>query len=360
MRGIPPFILKNQRFKQALLQKFLSGTCTKEELEVLFAYLQQDKQADYEEVMQQVWQQQDKNQTLSEADADRAFANILRKTQQGEEIPHGVHQGKPTATFFGVLASNWRSLAAVLTGLLVLTSAVFYFLAADCFITKATGYGQTATITLPDKSVVTLNGNSSIRYCSEWESGSRREVWLQGEAFFSVVHTATDQQFFVHTPQQVSVEVLGTEFNVFTRKSGNRVVLSSGQVRIHLPDHPASGKPARQPAAVLKHRGDMVAFSSPRHYTRKVVNPELYSSWTRKVLLLDNTPIREIATILQDTYGLQVQVADPSLLDQTVSGSTPVGDVDVLLAGLSKSFNLAIVRSAHLVTIERQPERQGR
>jgi transmembrane sensor len=361
IRGITPVVLKNQRVKQALLQKFLSGTCTKEELELLFAYLQQDEQADYDPVMQEVWQKLDEHRALSAADADRVFDNILRKINPPADIPQRVHPRKPPTTFIGGLAPNWRSWAAVFAGLLLLTGAATYFLVADRFITQATSYGQTATVTLPDRSVVTLNGNSSLRYASDWGTDNRREVWLQGEAFFSVVHTATDQQFFVRTPDQASVEVLGTEFNVSTRKSGNRVVLSSGQVRLNLPGYTAKhGATARQ-AHVLIKPGEMVEFSDrPTGYTKKVVNPELYSSWTHNVLLLDNTPIREIARILQDTYGLTVQVADPSLLAQKVSGSTPVGDVDLLLAGLSKSFNLVIIRSERLVTIERQPERQSR
>lgn len=361
MRGITPFILKNQRVKQALLQKFLSDTCTKEELELLFAYLQQDKQADYETVMQEVWQKLEEHQALSEADADRIFGNILRKTSQPEEIPQRVHQLEPPSSFIGGLAFNWHQWAAVFAGLLLLTGAASYFLIADRFITQATGYGQMATVTLPDQSLVTLNGNSSIRYPSDWGTDSPREVWLQGEAYFSVVHTATDQQFFVHTPDQVSVEVLGTEFNVSTRKSGNRVVLSSGQVRLNLPGNTATGGAGGQQAHVLMQPGEMVEFSdSPARYTKKAVNPKLYSSWTHNVLLLDNTPLREIAQILQDTYGLTVQVSDPSLLEQTVSGSTPIGNVDLLLAGLSKSFNLKISRSERLVTIERQPERQSK
>jgi transmembrane sensor len=349
--------LEDRDHKQILLHKFLSGTCTKEELEQLFDYLKQDNQGEYDAVMQQVWQELEVRDRIRDKDADRMFRAILQKggsTAGKQEEDHPVrHLSKSKENTY-----PWHRWAAVFVGLLLLTGASYYFWQADRFITHNTGFGQTASITLPDQSVVKLNGNSSLRYPAAWHGSGAREVWLEGEAFFSVVHTTSDQRFLVHTPDQVSVEVLGTEFNVSTRESRKAVVLVSGKVRLNLPQEPAQEGQASQRAVVEMEPGEMVQFGKSQplvQYTKKTVNTELYASWTDNLLLLDETPIRQIVLMLQDTYGLTVHVPDASILDQKVSGSTPTDNVDLLLAGMSRSFNLNITRHQNAVTIERKP-----
>jgi ferric-dicitrate binding protein FerR (iron transport regulator) len=71
---------------------------------------------------------------------------------------------------------------------------------------------------LPDNSTVILNANSSLRYQENWEAELLREVWVDGEAFFSVVHTHNHQRFRVNVTDDLKVEVLGTEFNVKDRR----------------------------------------------------------------------------------------------------------------------------------------------
>ena len=44
----------------------------------------------------------------------------------------------------------------------------------------ATSFGEVKTITLPDQSQVTLNGNSSISYAADWKKNTAREVWIKG------------------------------------------------------------------------------------------------------------------------------------------------------------------------------------
>ena len=73
-------------------------------------------------------------------------------------------------------------IAASLTGLLLIASVFYYLLLGAGMTIHTTGYGETATLLLPDSSVVTLNANSSLEYDSKWFGGDHREVWLRGEA----------------------------------------------------------------------------------------------------------------------------------------------------------------------------------
>ena len=207
-----------------------------------------------------------------------------------------------------------------------------------------TAYGETKTFTLPDGSNVVLNANSNLTLVSDWDEETPREIWLDGVAFFSVVHTANDQIFKVNTKEGVSVEVLGTTFNVYNRTKETKVVLNSGQIRLNLPTAQTSER-------ILMKPGEMVEYKEQR-YKKKSVNPELYTAWTDNKIILNRTSLSEMVNMLKDNYGLQVKVADARLLKQTVSGSMPLGDPEILLQQMAKAFQLKVEKEGKVIFVK--------
>jgi ferric-dicitrate binding protein FerR (iron transport regulator) len=246
------------------------------------------------------------------------------------------------------LSPVWYKVAAAITGILLVAS--IYFLAERSnTVTHHTQYAELSTITLPDGSTVTLNGNSTLRYKSQWHSDSPREVWLDGEAFFQVkkkpdVGTTLAAKFIVHA-SQMDVQVLGTSFNVSDRRGKTKVVLNTGKVQL-ASHHTESEIPT------MMQPGELALFSEKdQKIVKQIVNPENFSSWVNKKLVFDNTTIREIALLLEETYGLQVEVKDSLLLNQKVSGSVPNENINILLSALSRSFDLHIGRSGKKITL---------
>ncbi|MBJ6143202.1 FecR family protein [Hymenobacter sp. BT559] len=212
----------------------------------------------------------------------------------------------------------------------------------------ATAYGQTRTVQLPDGSSVVLNGHSTLRYPETWAAGKPREVWLDGEAYFSVQHQADNQRFLVHTKAGFNVEVLGTKFTVSRRRDQGRVVLLSGKVRVHFDNR-------QQPDVILKP-GELVETrevqpAQPVVTTYRTVRTAPYASWKDAQLVLDETSIAELATRLQDTYGLEVVVATPELNQRRVTGTVPVRDLTVLLQSLEEIFHLQATRQGNRLTL---------
>ena len=217
----------------------------------------------------------------------------------------------------------------------------------------ATAYGQTRTVQLPDGSSVMLNGHSTLRYPAAWAAGKPREVWLDGEGYFSVQHQADNQRFVVHTQAGFNVEVLGTKFTVSRRRDQGRVVLLSGKVRVHFED--------RQRPDVLLTPGELVETREVKPAQpivtayRKVRSAAPYASWKDAQLVLDETTIAELAARLHDTYGLEVVVATPELNRRRVTGTVPVRDLDVLLQSLEEAFHLQAARQGSRLTLTEQP-----
>lgn len=210
-----------------------------------------------------------------------------------------------------------------------------------------TAYGERNAITLPDGSKVVLNGHSTLRSNSNWSTSSAREVWLEGEAYFSVTHMKNHQEFVVHTSDGVSIEVLGTSFNVKKRSQGTQVVLKEGRIRLIIPDGPVLD-------SLTMYPGDLVEISgNTKKMTREVVKPERYTSWQNPQMDFSNTALRDILRMIQEVYGYEVVVTDPSLMDMRFSGSVPNDSVEILLQALRETLSCQIIQENNRLTISK-------
>jgi ferric-dicitrate binding protein FerR (iron transport regulator) len=225
-----------------------------------------------------------------------------------------------------------------------LASLIYLLVNDEPWLEYHTAYGETRSIVLPDGSSVVLNANSTLKVFSDWSKRPSREIWLDGEAFFSVVHKKNNQPFKVITGEGVTVEVLGTTFNVYNRTNGTKVVLNSGQIRLNLPTE-------QSPEMIVMKPGEMVEYKE-QHYKKKAVNPLLYTAWTSNKIILDHTSLAEMVYMLKDSYGLDVKVSDSKLLQETVSGSMPLGDPEVLLTQMAKAFQLDIKKEGNVIIVE--------
>ena len=237
---------------------------------------------------------------------------------------------------------RWAA-AAVVTLLLLSAGAWYATRHAASDVQYATNYGQTRTLTLPDGSQVLLNANSRLRTPAQWEPGARREVWLEGEAFFRVTkkQAALDggtygARFVVHTGQ-VDVAVLGTQFNVTNRRGQTTVTLNEGKVKL---------QEGALDAEVIMEPGELVQLDdNGRTLMRRKVNPMQYSSWTENRYVFDDTPLVEIAQRIEDDYGVAVVLASPGLSKRTFSATIPTKNLDVLLLALSEAFGMEIEKN---------------
>lgn len=259
----------------------------------------------------------------------------------------GVDRSPPLAPAHARQWPRWAA-AATLAG--AVASGAWLWTRPTPLSNVATAYyattdGQTRVVHLPDGSAVTLNARSSVRYVAAARAPAPREVWLDGEAFFSVKHQPDNQRFVVHTTAGFRVEVLGTRFAVYRRHAQARVVLLSGKVRVAFAD-------STRPAVVLKP-GELLQTSDKRPTTlvHKAVQPTTYTSWTINELQFEATPLAELATRLQDTYGVEVVVATPSLRQRKFTGTFPMGSLDVLCEDLAEAFHLRIERHHNRLTL---------
>jgi transmembrane sensor len=257
-----------------------------------------------------------------------------------------LEENTPVQVKLRSFISNKKIMAAAAVLLIVTTALLFKeYNSSTVYTTK---YGETTRIVLPDSSVIFLNGNSRLSFRKNWPVSGDREVKISGEAYFSVRHTKTDQKFFVRMDEGLSVEVLGTQFNVSNRKTETNVVLSSGKIRFHMDEVKAD-----ETDTVTMKPGDLVAYkSTSKTYIKRAVDPEIYSSWKSSRLVFDKTELKDVLLTIQNTYGLHIKVESPELLHMRVSGSAPTQNIDLLISGLSEIFHLDLIRKGDTLTVK--------
>ncbi|RIV24987.1 DUF4974 domain-containing protein [Fibrisoma montanum] len=250
--------------------------------------------------------------------------------------------------------SGWLwPIAASLTGLLLLAGGTIWYVRQPRQERIHTAYGENRTVTLPDGSTVLLNGNSTLTFTANWTDDQPREVWIDGEGYFKVTKKYSRQAartkrvtFVTHTPN-LDITVLGTQFNVNSRRGHTDVTLVEGRVQLVKPGQTAGNGIELKPGQVASARPSVekVAIRSEK--------PLLRTSWVHHQFVFDNMALSDIAQQLKDTYGLELVFEDSDLAARRFTGNLSNEDIETLLATLSATFNLTTDRAANQIVLRR-------
>ncbi|GGK28233.1 hypothetical protein GCM10007962_23110 [Yeosuana aromativorans] len=114
---------------------------------------------------------------------------------------------------------------AIAATIVLFLSATFFLKTSN--VEYASNFGELKTVALLDGSEVILNAKSNLKYNKkDWKH--KREVFLDGEAFFKVTKGKT----FTVVTKNGTVTVLGTQFNVNTSPSFFEVTCYKGKVKV--------------------------------------------------------------------------------------------------------------------------------
>jgi transmembrane sensor len=208
--------------------------------------------------------------------------------------------------------------------------------------TYSTSFGSKESLQLEDGSWVILNANSKLIVPRFGFGGKDRVVKLEGEAYFSVTHKANNQKFTVNTDQNFSIEVLGTEFDVRKRGEKTQVVLEKGKVKIHY------GQANDQ---ITMRPGDKLTYDEKgKAEIEQTIQPKVYSAWRNNKFIFSRTSLNEVANLLRDNFGLNVDLP-ADLANRSLSGEITAKNSDELIEALSAVFELKIIKDKNTVTI---------
>ena len=154
----------------------------------------------------------------------------------------------------------------------------------------ATKFAQQSEITLPDSSHVKLNAFSKIIW-SRKHFAKKRLIALNGEAFFDV---KKGNEFTIKT-NNGTVEILGTQLNVFSRNDEFRVSCITGKVRV-------TSKNEQQ--IILP--GEIAELTSSGLIKMSKNNIEQNISWTKGEFYFEDKPLVSIFAELERQFDISI------------------------------------------------------
>lgn len=169
--------------------------------------------------------------------------------------------------------------------------------------------GQRAELTLTDGTKVWLNSLSTFTFPNYFTETSR-EVYLDGEGYFDVVHDE-DKPFNVNT-QNHFVKVLGTEFNVlaYSKNSFFETSLLDGSVEVWANENQQN---------IILTPGNRAYSHNDQLKTSPIANYD-YFLWKKGIISFDNERVEDILKKLELYYDIRIENRNKQIMDMRYTG----------------------------------------
>jgi ferric-dicitrate binding protein FerR (iron transport regulator) len=176
---------------------------------------------------------------------------------------------------------------------------------------KTTNRSESKFLLLEDSTQVWLNAASSLEFPDQFD-GSKREVYLSGEAFFDVKH-ADKIPFIIHTGN-ISTTVMGTAFNIkaYPGQKNITVSVSRGKVKVSRTDGWIATLTKGQQVKVNKEGSEV---------TEKNIAPEGIAAWQQGNLVYEDETFEDIIADMERMYNANIRIVNNSLPGQKISTS---------------------------------------
>lgn len=237
------------------------------------------------------------------------------------------HEKKPTKVV-PLYARRWFQVAAV--AVLFIGLAITFFMPTY----ESAENGKTLAFHLPDNSEVVLNSASKADF-SSWNWSSKRQVNLDGEAYFKV---AKGKKFTVDTDLG-QVMVVGTQFNVKSRGNRFQVVCFEGKVLVRF-----------DAEEWLLTPGDGMNFEKGKQ-PQKMHIPDLSQpEWIRGEIALYLETLPEVVAEIERKYDVEIDLKGESR--QLFTGFLPADNLDAALKAVCLTYHLQIEKSGNSIILK--------
>lgn len=317
--------MMNKKPDIQLLKAYLNGDCTPGEIRVVEQWL--DQAPEHIDLLEGLLEP-DEN-ALGNFNKKKVKANIMQEIRGDDHKDLRVPVKRKVATpRILTLSTNrwdnsqtaWMYRAAAIILVVATSLMVTWLMGVDekisepLFTEISSPVRTITTRTLPDGTVVELNANSTLKYPSSF-SVNERNVYLEGEAFFDV-EPDTKRPFKVHSGQ-LTTTVLGTEFNVkYMPGLGDvEVALVEGKVEVLVPDEEGGN------SSVTLKPNQWVRYSNIDSQMAVQEGARTKILWRDGILEFKENSLLEVASTLENWYGVDIEIEDPSANDMKITGT---------------------------------------
>lgn len=301
---------------QSLIGKYLDGTCTKEEKELvdkaLSSYDQDIESQSYLE--------------SEESIKEEIYSNILNNVRINSEKPFSKK----------LYERKWFSVVASILVLIGFASAFFLSETPEQeqevvhnLLIETTQWGQKSSIRLSDGTQITLNAGSSLEYPDSFQGDSIREVKLIGEAFFEVAKNP-DQPFVIRT-ENVTTKVLGTSFNVnsYPFNDDISITVRTGKVQVQ-----STSNNGNVDTVYLAPNEKAQYNRSSNQIIKSAIENQNYLDWKNGIIRFSDITFLEASEMLSRWYGINIEFENSSLKECHVTARYEHAKLQVVLESI--------------------------
>jgi ferric-dicitrate binding protein FerR (iron transport regulator) len=202
---------------------------------------------------------------------------------------------------------------------------------------------ERSELRLADGTRVHLAPGSKLRTATDFGT-ERRDVYLEGEAYFEVVHD--ERRPFTVFANNTSTRDIGTAFSIraYPQDSTVTVVVREGEVAL-------SG-------AGRLRAGDVGRVSAEgRAVVQRGVQVDSLLGWMRGRLAMTDAPLRQVVQDLRRWYDVDVQLADSSIAALPFTGTLDDVSPDAALELIAATLGLEIRHDGARVVLAPIPGR---
>lgn len=321
------------------------------ESDILIRYLAQETSAE-EHVFVQTWLDQspdnkehfDQIKQLWEDTNDHSALNQKYQTTKSWNQLQGTInklKNRPGRTY---RLMRWTAIAA---SVLILMAIGIYFLYNNNNEIKITSNKKVLKITLPDASVVWLNRNSELIYKKSYNKD--RSLKFSGEGYFEVLPNISNP--FIIITKSTTIKVLGTKFNVqaYPEDSVTEVVVKSGKVMLTPQLH--NNKNNKQTEIILSAGEKGIDYKNSIVPQKLPASDPNYLSWKTREFVFDNTNIKEIVSIVNNIYDVNIELKPGNTENCNLSGKFNCQSLDDILDMLRIVLNIEVEKNGEKIVI---------
>ncbi|MFD2905052.1 FecR family protein [Sphingobacterium anhuiense] len=177
--------------------------------------------------------------------------------------------------------------------------------------TVITPKGGEYKIHLPDGTMVWMNADSKLEFNVAF-SKHQRYVKLQGEAYFEVKHLH-NKPFIVETPNE-KIKVLGTKFNVYAYRSGQKSItsLTEGSVQV---------APVRREERGIVLAPGQQSVRSGNNVRVQDFDVNEVLAWKNGEFMFNQARLEDVTEALSRWYDVEFEFADAELRSVEIWGT---------------------------------------
>ncbi len=199
-------------------------------------------------------------------------------------------------------------------------------------------YGKRSQVTLADNSKVWLNSGSKLIYPVSFLN-EKREVFLEGEAFFDIAHNP--EHPFIVVSRDVEIKVLGTRFNVsaYSDDITTQTVLEKGSVELKF-----KARNILDRSRITITPGAMAEYDPVSNkMSQKNVDTKLYTSWKDGIIICHSEPLENIVKKIARYYNINITIVNNKIASETFSGYLDLKNSALeVLQGINETLSVNI------------------